>query len=57
MEKIVKDLLALVQDEGLRVLTDDVIKEYITANISLLADEIKEEVENEFSSNIWSPYC
>ena len=57
MEKIIKDLLALVQDEGLRVLTDDVIKEYITANISLLADEIKEEVNNEFCSDIWSPYC
>ena len=45
MEKIVDELRTLVEDEGTRVLLDDdLIKEYITANISLLADEIKEQV-------------
>lgn len=45
MEKIINDIRALVEDEGTRVLLDDdLIKEYITANISLLVDEIKEQV-------------
>lgn len=45
MEKIVDELRTLVEDEGTRVLLDDdLIKEYITANINLLVDEIKEQV-------------
>ena len=48
MEKIIEDLRALVEDEGTRVLLDDdLIKEYIVANISLLANEIREEVKKE----------
>lgn len=48
MYKIVEDLRALVQDEGTRILDDDdLIKEYITANIDLLVDEIKEELKGE----------
>ena len=48
MEKIIEDLRALVEDKGTRVLLDDdLIKEYIVANISLLTDEIREAVKRE----------
>lgn len=45
MEKIINDLRTLAEDEGTRVLLDDdLIKEYIIANIELLVDEIRDEV-------------
>ena len=45
MEKIINDIRALVEDEGTRVLLDDdLIKEYITANLNLLVDEIREQI-------------
>lgn len=48
MYRIVEDLRALVQDEGTRILDDDdLIKEYIIGNLSLLVDEIKEELKGE----------
>lgn len=47
MNKIVEDLRTLVEDEGTRVLLDtDLIKEYITANIDLLVNEIRNEVND-----------
>lgn len=52
MYRIIEDLRALVQDEGTRILDDDdLIKEYIIANLSLLADEIKEELKGEINEN------
>ena len=48
MYKIVEDLRALVEDEGARILLDtNLIKEYITANMDLLVDEIREELKGE----------
>ena len=45
MNQIVEELRTLVEDEGTHVLLgDDIIKEYITANMDLLVDEIKEEL-------------
>lgn len=48
MYKIIEDLRALVQDEGTHILLgDDIIKEYIIANMDLLVDEIREELKGE----------
>lgn len=42
MEKTINDLVALAEDEGTRVLLDDdLIREYITANMGLIIDEIR----------------
>lgn len=49
MYKIVEELTTLVEDEGTRVLLDDdLIKEYIIANINLLVDEIRDEINERF---------
>lgn len=46
MNTIVNDLLALIEDEGTRILeSDDIIKEYIIAHISELAEEIRVELD------------
>ena len=48
METIIEKLRTLIEDEGTRVLLDnDLIKEYITADMDLLVDEIKEELKGE----------
>jgi len=46
MEKVIEELKTLVEDKGTRVLLDDnLIKEYIIANLDNLVDEIRKEVE------------
>lgn len=53
MYRIVEDLRALVQDEGTHVLLgDDIIKEYIIANMEILVDEIREELKGEFDEKV-----
>ncbi len=48
MYGIVEKLRTLVEDEGTRVLLDDdLIKEYIIADIQILVDEIREELKGE----------
>ena len=44
MEKIVSDLIALAEDKGKRILTDEVIKWYIEGNMDLLIEEIRGEI-------------
>ena len=45
MEQIVEELVALAEDKGTHVIdSDSVIAEYVTANMSTLIDEIRQEV-------------
>lgn len=46
MNTIVEELRALIEDEGTRILeSDDIIKAYIIAHLSELAEEIREELD------------
>ena len=46
MQKVIEELKTLAEDKETRVLLDDnLIKEYIIANLDNLVDEIRKEVE------------
>lgn len=45
MEEIIDKLINLIEDRGTSLLLDtDLIKEYITADMDLLVEEIRQEV-------------
>ena len=62
MEQIVEELVALAEDKGTHVIdSDSVIAEYVTANMSTLIDEIRQEVICEINvrkamDKIWVVY-
>ena len=50
MEKIISELLALVEDKSVKVLYgDDVIKGYILGNLDELIEEVREQVWEAYS--------